>query len=679
MELVDDRKRFPCVLCKKRTKPNDRRKCESIEIRKFLRKTFMVDARPVDVLCNKCRHYYYKNKKVKQKPPIHAKTDNEPQGNSSCLSPPSVTLPLQRTVSSHAYCFICKRPGPKLIVVPVSARLSAFIHKEVIIPSGSRCCPSHIANDDFIAGALDNLQTIETSFLNRSTIVDLITRIRNYAIQNCTSKFTFNPSYLNNLDYITLTGIPKDQFADLHQEIKSEIRNTPSRTSTMSLGIFLLKMRSGMSNQLMSTIFGISKSSIRRAISTVRTALMKKFVPQNVGLQHISRQEVIANHTRPLAQSLFRNVTQSQAIAVLDGTYIFIQKSNNFQFQRRTYNMHKVRPLVKPMVVVSTDGYFLTVVGPYLADSRNNDAAILNHMLKSNIEDIKNWFQDEDIFIVDMGFRDALGVLEEFGIKAYMPHLLAKGEKQMPTPDANASRLVTKIRWVVEAANSRIKRWKYLAHTLPTNQVPFIGDYVRIVCAISNKYLPPLSTGNADDDEALANKMQYLSKRVNILQIFVEENALDKRSSSWEVSSDSLNVPKLDEEELRNLTCGVYQLRLCPSYIQEYIEGDADILVHKEHPGLIRVKLQSRHISSKKYMLWIQYTESAVTAWYCKCCGGARVVGVCSHIASVVWYLGFARHNVGDVSATGIQNWGEYVKDAAVIDASDNDDSDIEE
>lgn len=171
---------------------------------------------------------------------------------------------------------------------------------------------------------------------------------------------------------------------------------------------------------------------------------MKKFVPENVGLHHISRQEVIANHTRPLAQSLFGNMTQSQAIAVLDGTYIYIQKSNHFQFQRRTYSIHKGRPLVKPMVVVSTDGYFLTVVGPYLADSRNNDASILNHMLKSNIEDIKNWFEDDDIFIVDRGFRDALGVLGEFGIKAYMPHLLAKGERQMPTPDANASRLVTK-------------------------------------------------------------------------------------------------------------------------------------------------------------------------------------------------------------------------------------------
>jgi len=27
---------------------------------------------------------------------------------------------------------------------------------------------------------------------------------------------------------------------------------------------------------------------------------------------------------------------------------------------------------------------------------------------------------------------------------------------------------------------------------IPTNQVPFIGDYVRIVCAISNRYFPAL-------------------------------------------------------------------------------------------------------------------------------------------------------------------------------------------
>lgn len=71
-----------------------------------------------------------------------------------------------------------------------------------------------------------------------------------------------------------------------------------------------------------------------------------------------------------------------------------------------------------------------------------------------------------------------------------------------------------------------------------------------------------------------------------------------------------------------------------------------------------------------------------VTAWYCRCKTGARVVGVCAHIAAVLWYLGYARH-IQDSKNIGVRNWAEYVEDAAnvpeVIDTSDSDDSIIEE
>ena len=106
--------------------------------------------------------------------------------------------------------------------------------------------------------------------------------------------------------------------------------------------------------------------------------------------------------------------------------------------------MHKGRPLVKPMVIVTTTGYFLAVHGPYLADDKNNDASILTHIIKNNIDDIKHWVNENDVFIVDRGFRDALPLLEEIGIKGEMPKFLKKGEKQMSTEDANLSRLVTK-------------------------------------------------------------------------------------------------------------------------------------------------------------------------------------------------------------------------------------------
>lgn len=56
--------------------------------------------------------------------------------------------------------------------------------------------------------------------------------------------------------------------------------------------------------------------------------------------------------------------------------------------------------------------------------------------------------------------------------------------------------------------------------------------------------------------------------------------------------------------------------------------------------------------------------------------GDSRVVGMCSHITSVISFLFYARHNMQTVA--GVRNWSESIDDALdlpnVIDASDSDD-----
>ena len=121
------------------------------------------------------------------------------------------------------------------------------------------------------------------------------------------------------------------------------------------------------------------------------------------------------------------------------------------------------------------------------------------------------------------------------------------------------------VRWVVEAANARIKRWKYFANILQTNQVPYISENTKIICAICNKFFPPLSSGAAEEDEILAAKMKFLSKEINSLKSFVKENNLERKSAKWEITEDIKDFPFLGEQELRNITCGVYQLKLSPS------------------------------------------------------------------------------------------------------------------
>ena len=65
--------------------------------------------------------------------------------------------------------------------------------------------------------------------------------------------------------------------------------------------------------------------------------------------------------------------------------------------------------------------------------------------------------------------------------------------------------------------------------------------------------------------------------------------------------------------------------------------------------------MQSRHCGSKTYNVYIEYEPNSngydsIKSYYCKCNSGCRKVGMCSHTCSVIWFLGFARHNVNTCS-----------------------------
>ena len=444
-----------CVLCNKRLKIHQRRPVNK-HIKKYLRKFYLLECSGTEYICGKCSRPAYQNRDHEQVPSSHRGPTARPAQQSSTesvlpssqmQSPASVRLNIKSATKSHAYCFICKKPGPKLIVVSQNLRTDVYLKHNIIITSDSRCCPSHLDGNlnSFDPEILQELKTVDYSYLNRSSIIELLSNVRQVALNASSNRLSFdNLNDYTDCDLTNMTGLNKDQLLDLYNYVSPHVRNTPARSSLTTLVLFLFKMKSGLSNKFLSTLFGISKSSIRRAIHSVRRVLMNEFVPYNIGFSHISREDVINQHTRVLAQNLLAD-NNEQAILVLDGTYIYINKSNNFQFQRRSYSMHKGRPLVKPMVIVSTTGYYISVLGPYFADSKNNDASILNHIISNNIEEIKNWVRPTDIFVVDRGFRDSIQLLEDLGIQAEIPAFMKKGDKQMTCEEANTSRLVTKV------------------------------------------------------------------------------------------------------------------------------------------------------------------------------------------------------------------------------------------
>lgn len=113
------------------------------------------------------------------------------------------------------------------------------------------------------------------------------------------------------------------------QIVEPKVRNTPARSSSTTLGIFLF--RSGISSKILATLFIIAKSSVRRDFQSIKKFLSTDFVPSNLGFQHITREDVINLHTLELAQNLMAE-RPDQVILVLDGAYIYIKKVATFSF-----------------------------------------------------------------------------------------------------------------------------------------------------------------------------------------------------------------------------------------------------------------------------------------------------------------------------------------------------------
>lgn len=71
-----------------------------------------------------------------------------------------------------------------------------------------------------------------------------------------------------------------------------------------------------------------------------------------------------------------------------------------------------------------------SILGSFFANGRNNDASILKYMVKSNDENLLQWFKKDDIIILDRGFRDSIEFLNDIGFCTKFPAFLGPKEKQ---------------------------------------------------------------------------------------------------------------------------------------------------------------------------------------------------------------------------------------------------------
>jgi hypothetical protein len=148
-------KQYNCIVCSKRTRLKDRRYINPSVKRYLQNKLFITNIVNTDKICNTCMHKYYRadtchNKPAKLTRPEQKDTDpdNIPpkvsRPSKPLASPAFVSLNIPGASNSHARFVVCKHPGSKLLVISHDARFQAFIDGNILIPAGTRGCPTHL-------------------------------------------------------------------------------------------------------------------------------------------------------------------------------------------------------------------------------------------------------------------------------------------------------------------------------------------------------------------------------------------------------------------------------------------------------------------------------------------------------------------------------------------------------
>lgn len=452
------------------------------------------------------------------------------------------------------------------------------------------------------------------------------------------------------------TSLSREQFVDLLSCLPS--LNTyypnPVRASN-ALYMYLMKVRTALPNEDIGAAFGISKSTVGRYIDKTRDALGNDFMPEHINVAQ-DREEML-QRSSTMCNGIF-NPNGDKVILVCDGTYLFINKSRNYQMQRETYTDQKKRNNIKVMMMVTTNGYILYALGPYKAGQ--NDARILQEIDQTTT--VFASLRNGDILLLDRGFRDCIDHFTAKGLDVKMPALVQRSvnDSQLSTIDANQTRLVTALRFVVEARNGHMKTvYKIFNSIWNSLSLPHLVKDFQICAALLNRYHVNIESNRPFAHEMATLMLSRLHIDNDVFKI-TRKKQFQQHLKRFQPFEDFDGLPALQSIHLIRIALGKYQIKQAASYCSQHIKakGKFEVFILPDElsqihfrtfytancrPSLLLVQLDSRYRNRKYYNTFVlldssRTDESAVLGYCCDCYNGLRTVGCCSHVMTLIWF-----------------------------------------
>lgn len=607
-----------------------------------------------------------------------------------------ITLQVSKARISSTKCCIksCTAQYPESMHrVSQQMRHELMKSKRFYIPANARACEFHSDLSVWPEIPMEN----EASKFSIPQIEEMIDLLRTPPKQSKKPLLDRKSDFEIRTD----TGLTRAQFMDLFAKLPSvsnEFKYDKNDENAIeSLYLYLMKLRTGRTHDEIGLIFGITRFTVSERMNKVRAILERDFVFQNVNFE-MTRQQ-LAQCTTPLSQSLFCNGDVNRPVLILDGTYIYIQKSSNYEFQKESYSGQKKRNFVRVMVCTTTDGTIAFVLGPYKATT--NDATIMNSLTEKS--DAFDQLHEGDVILLDRGFRDSVDVVRAKGFDVKTPHFLEKSaaNQQFTTQQANETRLVTANRYAVETRNGHFKSiFKIFGKVWTNNTLPHLMTDLRVAAALINVYFKTVESHKGHSTE-IATKMLNRLHRPNHLSTIVARRSFQKNIKNFVQFHDFDALPQLSVQQLMQISLGPYQIRQAPSYCQMHCKANnsefvvfecpdevaheflSDFISDKRKLKLLMMRLKSRFRSQKTHDVYVlvdvkSKSEECVLEYCCSCQNGLRTVGTCSHVMSLIWFSLYIKHTYAMPQPAAFLN-NYFINELSSDDENEEENADEEE
>ena len=219
--------------------------------------------------------------------------------------------------------------------VPLETRCEVFRKTNIFIPEGNCCCRTHMIGKSFFEDDLAHLRLVsQTSKISAKDVVSLFR--------------TF--STIANISLL------------------------------IALIICLFKLGTGNSNKVIASVLGLP---YEQQVSTFSNEILKSFEKDILpffGLTSIPREDLISSTTSTARRLLA--LTEGQLVLIFDGTYIRYQKSQNNEYQKKSYSGQMKTHLCKPFTICTRNWFIVDFAEPFYGTQ--NNATIMKQVLEDS-------------------------------------------------------------------------------------------------------------------------------------------------------------------------------------------------------------------------------------------------------------------------------------------------------